>query len=73
MRKRYIPPPPIPPLAMPPLVRKTYTIEEAAEVLGVGRNRVLTLIEAKRLRTVPDIGKRVLIPVAAIDEFLGVS
>lgn len=56
--------------AMPPLTRKTYTIEEAAEVLGLGRNKVLELIAEKRLRTIPDIGKRVLIPVVAIDEFL---
>lgn len=54
----------------PPLERKTYTIEEAAEVLGVGRNTILKLIGDKRLRIVPGIGKRVLIPVVAIDEFL---
>ena len=56
--------------ALPPLERKTYTIEEAAGVLGLGRNKVLGLIADKRLRTIPDIGKRVLIPVVAIDEFL---
>ena len=54
----------------PPLERKTYSIEEAAEVLGTGRNSTLKLIAERRLRKVPGIGKRVRIPVVAIDEFL---
>jgi excisionase family DNA binding protein len=70
MHKRYAQQPIIQPTALPPLERKTYTIEEVAMVLGLGRNTVLNLIRDRRLRTVPDIGKRVLIPCVAIDEFL---
>ncbi len=51
------------------LPRKAYTIEEAAEVLGVGRNAVMRLIEEGRLRVVR-CGKRVIIPVVAVDDFL---
>ncbi|BDU77438.1 helix-turn-helix domain-containing protein [Mesoterricola sediminis] len=51
------------------LPRKAYTIEEAAEVLDGGRNTIMRLIEEKRLRTVR-CGKRVIIPVVAVDDFL---
>jgi excisionase family DNA binding protein len=45
------------------------TVEEAATVLRLSRCTVLDLIEAKKLR-VKRVGRRVLVPVRAIDEFL---
>ncbi len=48
------------------------TIEEAAEVLRVSRCTVLSLVEEKRLRKVT-IGRRVIISIQAVDEFLNGS
>ncbi len=56
--------------ALPPLARKTYTIEEAAEVIGVGRNTIIDLIAERLLRIARGTGKRVLIPCVAVDEYL---
>jgi excisionase family DNA binding protein len=49
--------------------RKTYTIEEAAHLLGVGRNQCY---EAARSGSIPTlkIGKRILVPKAALDRML---
>jgi excisionase family DNA binding protein len=70
MRKRPSRQPILLPVPTPgALERKAYTIEEAAEVLGIGRNTVLRIISEKRLRTVR-CGKRVIIPIQALDEFL---
>ncbi len=45
------------------------TIEEASEVLRLGRCTVLDLIRDEKLRVVKE-GRRVIIPVRAIDEYL---
>ncbi len=55
-----------------PLPCLALSIEEAAEVLRVGRSSVLSLIDEQRLRKVM-IGRRVIISVKAIDEFLNGS
>ena len=49
--------------------RKTYSIEEAARLLGVGRNQGY---EAARTKQIPviKIGKRLLVPKAALDRLL---
>lgn len=48
---------------------KTRTIEEAAKVLGIGRNQAY---EAARRGDLPTlrIGKRILVPVAALERLL---
>jgi excisionase family DNA binding protein len=50
--------------------RRTYTVLEVAEILGIGRN---TAYEVCRNGEIPTIrvGGRVLIPRSAIDELLG--
>jgi excisionase family DNA binding protein len=49
--------------------RRTRKPEEVARILGVGRNQVYELIRKKQLRSV-SIGRKLLIPLSAIDEFL---
>jgi excisionase family DNA binding protein len=54
-----------------PIVRRTYTIDEVAKLLGVGRNQAY---ESARRGDFPTlrIGKRLLAPKAAIDKMLGI-
>jgi excisionase family DNA binding protein len=49
--------------------RQTYKIEEAARLLGIGRNQAY---EAARRRDIPAIriGRRLLVPKAALDKLL---
>ena len=49
--------------------RQTYTVEQAAELLGIGRN---TAYEAVRRREIPTIkiGRRLLVPRAALERML---
>jgi excisionase family DNA binding protein len=49
--------------------RKTYKIEEAGRLMGVGRNQAY---EAARRGDIPTIriGKRLLVPRAALDRLL---
>jgi excisionase family DNA binding protein len=55
-------------VAVPP--KATYTVEEAAALLGVSRE---TAYEGCRDGQIPSIriGKRVLVPRAALDQMLG--
>jgi|GEM_PF-1487727 len=53
----------------PPVPRTAFSIEEAAQSLGCGRNAVLQLIKDGRLRVVR-AGRRILVPTAALDAFL---
>ncbi len=49
--------------------RKTYTVPEAAEQLGIGRSAAY---EAARTGQIPTIriGKRILVPVVALERML---
>lgn len=53
----------------PRLTRKP---EEAAPMLGIGRNGVYALIRSGELRHIK-VGRKILIPLNAIDEFLSGS
>jgi excisionase family DNA binding protein len=52
--------------------KRTLTIEEAAELLGIGRN---TTYEAARKGEIPviRIGRRLLVPKAALDRMLSID
>lgn len=50
--------------------RLTRKPEEAAPMLGIGRPAVYALIRSGELRHVK-VGRKILIPLAAIEEFLG--
>ncbi len=52
--------------------RKTLSVTEAAEVLGIGRSAAY---EAARVGEIPTvrIGKRVLVPIAALERMLAGS
>jgi len=52
-----------------PLPCMALTIEEAGEVLRLSRCTVLDLIAEEKLRVVR-IGRRVIVPIRAIEEFL---
>lgn len=49
--------------------RKTMTIPEAAKVLGIGRNQGYEAATRGDIPTIR-IGKRVLVPVAALEKML---
>jgi excisionase family DNA binding protein len=49
--------------------RRTVTVDEAAQILGVGRNRAYELVHSGELRGIR-IGRRWLIPFEAIEEFI---
>jgi excisionase family DNA binding protein len=55
-----------------PPVRRTYTVPEAAKILGVGRRSVYELVRVGRLRALRlgAAGHRILIPQDAVDELL---
>lgn len=53
-----------------PLTRRTKTVKETAEIVGVDYQTVLGLIKEKRLHAIW-IGNRYLVPDAAIASFLG--
>jgi excisionase family DNA binding protein len=52
--------------------RKTYDVEEAGRMLGLGRNATY---EAVKAGTIPSIriGRRLLVPKAALDRMLGIN
>ncbi len=54
------------------LERRTYTVVEVSQILGIGRN---TAYESCRSGEIPTVrvGGRVLVPRAAIDALLSVS
>ena len=52
--------------------RRTLTIDEAAEVLGIGRNAAYDAAKRGELPTLR-IGRRLLVPAAALDRLLEVA
>ena len=50
-------------------IRLTFTVVEAATLLGIGRNSAYEAIKAGILPSV-QIGRRILIPRAALEQFL---
>lgn len=49
--------------------RKTYTVAEAARVLGLGRNTTYELVHGGKLRAIW-VGRRILIPKQSVEAFL---
>ena len=49
--------------------RRTYTVLEVAEILGIGRNTAYEICRTGEIPTIR-IGGRVLVPRSAIDELL---
>jgi excisionase family DNA binding protein len=47
------------------LQRQTFTVEEAAKVLGIGRNNAYALVRSGDIPTIR-LGKRILVPVFAL-------
>lgn len=50
--------------------RKTLSVPEAAEVLGIGRSAAYQAARTGELPTIK-IGRRVLVPMVALDRLLG--
>lgn len=50
--------------------RRTVNIDDAARMLGFSRNTTYQLVREGRLKSVR-YGRRIVIPLAAIDRFLG--
>lgn len=53
-------------------MRDTYTVEEAARKLGIGRNSCYAAARAGQIPTIK-IGKRLLVPRADLDKLLGLG
>lgn len=53
-----------------PIERRTIKIDEAAAILGISRNGAYNAAKDGSLPTIR-IGKRLLVPVAALDRLLG--
>jgi excisionase family DNA binding protein len=51
-------------------MRDTYTVEEAALKLGIGRNSCYEAAKAGQIPSIK-IGKRILVPKADLDRLLG--
>jgi excisionase family DNA binding protein len=49
---------------------RTYKIEEAAQLLGIGRNQAYSAAKTGQLPGVIKIGKRLLVSRAALDRML---
>lgn len=49
--------------------RKTYGVEEAGRLLGIGRNQAYEAAKRGDIPTIK-IGKRILVPKAALDRML---
>jgi excisionase family DNA binding protein len=45
--------------------RQTFTVEEAAKVLGIGRNNAYALVRSGDIPTIR-LGKRILVPMVAL-------
>lgn len=56
--------------ALPPLQRRAYTVNETADILGLGRGAVRNAIARGELRAVR-VGGRLIIPLSAIAKLLG--
>ena len=52
--------------------RLTFTVEEAAELLGVSRAFAYTLVKNEELPCIR-LGRRVVVPRAALDRLLGID
>ena len=51
------------------ILRRTFTVEEAGQILGIGRNTAYALAKSGRLPTIR-LGRRLLVPKAALDRLL---
>lgn len=49
--------------------RKAYSVEEVAEMLGVGRTHAYAMVKSGELPSVR-LGRRLLVPAAALDKLL---
>ncbi len=54
------------------LERPTTTVEEAAKLLGIGRNQAYEAVKRKEIPSVT-IGRRILIPTAALRRMLAIE
>lgn len=57
---------------MTEIARATVTVQEAAQILGLGRNQAYEAAANGQLPTIR-IGKRILVPKAALDRMLGLD
>jgi excisionase family DNA binding protein len=55
---------------MTTVIRRTVKIDEAAAILGISRNGAYNAAKDGSLPTIR-IGKRLLVPIAALDRLLG--
>lgn len=52
------------------ITRRTYSVEEAGKILGIGRNAAYEAVKNGNISSVR-IGRRVVVPMAAIERMLG--
>ncbi len=52
--------------------KRTYTLQEVAEMLGIGRNNAYRAAQAGEIPTIR-IGRRLLVPKAALEKMLAIE
>lgn len=52
--------------------RKAYSVEEVAEMLGVGRTHAYAMVKSGELPSVR-LGRRILVPAAVLDKLLAIE
>lgn len=57
---------------MSDIARATTTVDKAAKRLGIGRNQAYEAVRRGEIPSVK-IGKRILVPTAALDRLLGID
>jgi excisionase family DNA binding protein len=55
-----------------PLERRTLTVEQAGEILGIGRGLAYELVRTGEIPSVR-LGRRIVVPIAAIETILATS
>lgn len=55
--------------AKPPVARRTHSLNEVAEILGIGTRTAWAIVERGELRAVK-VGGRTLVPVTELDRIL---
>jgi excisionase family DNA binding protein len=56
-------------MSMEIMARRTFTVEEVGQILGLGRNTAYALAKSGRLPTIR-LGRRLLVPKTALDRLL---
>jgi excisionase family DNA binding protein len=52
------------------IIKRTYSVSEAAQVLGISRSLAYTLVRTKQLPVIQLGNKRMVVPIVAVERML---